>query len=52
MNSENETCPIWGKAEDRSHILKCKGTKVWRYEVLDKRVRNMDAGLDNIRMQQ
>jgi hypothetical protein len=51
MNSEHDICPICGKEEDWSHILKRKGTKILRYEILDKRVRNLDARVENSRMQ-
>jgi uridine kinase len=37
------TCPICHKEEDQNNILRCKGTKIWRDEVMDYRIKNTDA---------
>jgi hypothetical protein len=33
-------------AEDVSHTLKCDGTKIWRYSILDKRFKNIGTEID------
>jgi hypothetical protein len=42
-NTEERICSVYSKEEDWNHIQMCEGTEIWRDEVLDERVRNINA---------
>lgn len=40
-------CPIYYEKEDQNNMLRCEGTKIWRDEVMDYRINNIDAEIGN-----
>jgi hypothetical protein len=41
-NTEQEMCPMCNKEEGWSHILRCKETRSWREELVDKRFTSIE----------
>jgi hypothetical protein len=44
-NTDQVMCPICGKEEEWSHILRCKGTISWRDDLVDGRFRSVDPDI-------